>query len=493
MSVNSAPTLASKSPRSLVTSVSFWIRHLALAVLVVGLFLLLKELWPLAAGSLTSPLKRLLCWGIVGLCVIAAFDAAHTLAILDVNRALAQYIITNGEALLRALRANPADRPELESLTSFLPQNPSRPAMVRMFEHVLDEARDREFGSSATLVQVYREGVLTRYQRIDRLQQLALRLGILGTFIGLAEALHVVPAGLKALLPGQAQVSSVTATRQDVIINMGEELIKFLADAFGTSIVGLATACGIWGMTFVVRRELTTYFDAMERSADVSLALARNAVNESDFQEAFERLIHRLDELKRHLFDRVAKLGESVEALQGRVDAQTETMADAVVALHEGATSLDSVMRTLSGRQDELAKHFEALLAKAGFDKLFTRIEGAVQRAGESVGKDLTRDLASISQSLNDVRTSLTSGTASALPFPHAAPAPRTPPPMRRQDTGFNITATPAPSLPSSIPAPDFGGVAVASSRRAPPGWTLIFGTVVLGTLLLFATWWARQ
>lgn len=467
-------------PNALLTSPRFW-RQNALFVLSLGaMLMLLKLIWPLSVGDIQSDFKRWLSYAIVAVTVWAAMSAARTLAMLHVDRALARFIVTQGEAALRDMRANAAPRPSLDSLSAFLPENPTRPAISRMFQRVVEEARDREFSTSANLVQVYREALLTRYNKIDRLQQVALRVGILGTFIGLAEAMRLVPAGLNALLPA---ASGDAHDRQRIIVDMGQNLLAFLSDAFGTSIVGLAMACGIWGMSFAVRGELTKYFELMERSADVSLSLARNAVNESDFLEAFNKLIHRLDELKRHLFDRVAKLGDSVDRLQATVGEQTETMADAVVELHEGAQAMSALLDKLSGRQNELAHHFETVISKAGFNDLFGRIESAVHKAGESVNGGVARDLQQIGRQLDEMKVVLANPRAAVPPPPFISGRSMSEPP---QGNGFNLQA--ASELLSSGGG---AGLVLDKPRRAAVFWAM--GLTGMAALIATLLGWAGR
>ena len=116
----------------------------------------------------TAAIKLALGVFILVLAVYAAYEAATTLAVLDVERALANYLISHGEAKLREIRANPATRHKLENLSSFLPENPSKPTVSRLFAHVLDEARDREFGTSANLAQMYRAGLISRFDPATR-------------------------------------------------------------------------------------------------------------------------------------------------------------------------------------------------------------------------------------------------------------------------------------------------------------------------------------
>jgi hypothetical protein len=61
--------------------------------------------------------------------------------------------------------------------------------MIRLFQRICKEAKDRKFESSIYLVQPYREEFMERVHEITNLQRRALRLGIFGTFLGLILAI----------------------------------------------------------------------------------------------------------------------------------------------------------------------------------------------------------------------------------------------------------------------------------------------------------------
>ena len=459
------------NPRALLFSARFWARHVLFVLAAAGTVLALLAVWNESVAQLTST-KLAIGVAILVLAGYAAFEAAVTLAMLDVERALGTHLISRGEAKLREVRANPATRHKLENLSTFLPDNPTKPTVARLFAHVLEAARDREFGTSATLAQMYRAGLIARFQKIDRLQQIALRLGILGTFIGLGEAMRKVPDGLRVLSPGVADA----ATRQAQLVDTAQSLVAFLADAFGTSILGLVVACGISAMVFVVRSHLARYNELMEHSAEVSLSLARNALNESDFQVAFERLIQRLDELKVHLFDRVAKLGDSIDALKGTVGGQTSEMTNAQRQLKVGAQELSNLMQELSGRQSELLEEYRSSVDQVGFTVLFAQLEGAIEKAGDSVGAHLARDLSQISGHLSELSAAVRSGAGAST-----APPPRPDAGDSRSGRGgvggFNFSA------PVGLPV---HGATTLERPKPIVTWGMILasGAVILAMLL---------
>src|SRR5262249_38104955 len=118
---------------------------------------------------------------------------ARALASVEVESAILNEIETKGREYLSDLKAEQRSQLNLDELEErILPNNPSTPppAMIRLFQHICKEAKDRKFDSSATVIQSYSEEALAPIFTLHTLQKIALWLGILGTFVGLLVALR---------------------------------------------------------------------------------------------------------------------------------------------------------------------------------------------------------------------------------------------------------------------------------------------------------------
>lgn len=419
-----AVLLATSSPRVRAWLPTFWFEQRLFALLVVVGAGSLAWIYPLSLAHVSAEVERYLSLLNLLLWAWAVADAAVTLAALEINHALAAHVYREGEEFLRNLRAGQAARMGLDELSvRFLPSNPTRPAVTRLFEHIVEDAKDRQFNFSGNVVRLYREESSHAVVRIERLQQLTLRLGILGTFIGLGTAMHAIPGGLEAVFPKissddpSAAAASLDASRE-VFVGLAQNLSSALSDAFGTSISGLACSASIWALAYALRRKQFGYFSAMDRAAEVITSLSRNALNVDEFHENFRQLIVQLDELKTQLYDRVGKLSASVVELDGKVNAQTSAVTAGLDKLRGAGGELDVFLKRLSLDQTQVLRNLELLFERAELRQVFGRLEASVEQAGLVLGGKLESQAsvalertASVSQGIADANDRLEKST----------------------------------------------------------------------------------
>jgi hypothetical protein len=452
--------LATAPPRTCVHSPSFWLRQtLYTSAVVLGAAALLL-VYPLALGGVSARIERYVSVANLVLWLWAVFDGAVTLATIEVNLALATFVCRKGEEHLRDLRAGSAQRIRLDELTTrFLPNNPVRPAVTRMVEHILAEARDRQFNFSGNLVRMYREEGTQAVGKVERLQQMTLRLGILGTFIGLGAAMHAVPAGLDKLLPiavspdGQGATEAVDASR-DAFMQLAHSLVGALGDAFGTSIAGLTCSVSIWAMAHVLRKKQFQQFDLVERAAEVMTSLARNAENPDQFHEQFRKLIEHLDQLKIQLYDRVGRLGEDVVRLDGKVSAQMTALDSGLQKLKNAGGSLDAFLKQLTTNQSQVLQKLSELFERAELRQAFVRLEDAIDKAGKTLGTRLeTRAEKMLGEAtpLAPELTGLSTQIAASVRALERLEA-------RVGEIGVRMSSAPPPRAPLEPPQPRGGG-----------------------------------
>src|SRR5947207_4444559 len=185
------PLVAGMALVDVVRQLAFWKRQywvvIAVAVHIAAVIKLGPYTYAKAGGwEWFSVMVQLLAvWG--------AWIAIRSLAAVEVERAIVADIEQKGTDYLIDLKAEKRTRIDLDQLEhTMLPSNPSDPppAMVRLFQHIIKEARDRRFESSVHVMQPYREEPLEDIFKIQNLQKIALWLGILGTFIGLLIAIN---------------------------------------------------------------------------------------------------------------------------------------------------------------------------------------------------------------------------------------------------------------------------------------------------------------
>src|SRR5262245_59917657 len=183
--------IAGALPKDVLQMPFFWRRQTAFLITVVLGAIAFRLLAPYTYSAargwdvMVLAVQSLAVWGMA--------IAAKALAVLEVETSIVREIEWRGVEYLRDLKSGQRPRVDLDKLEQMiLPVNPSTPppAMVRLFQHICKEAKDRKFESSVSNMQLYREEPLEDLFKLQNLQKVALWLGILGTFIGLLVAMQ---------------------------------------------------------------------------------------------------------------------------------------------------------------------------------------------------------------------------------------------------------------------------------------------------------------
>ena len=208
--------------------------------------------------------------------------ARNALSEIGVNAAIARCVETTAGSELEAIR-NSGPRGSLADLPSrHLPANPSypKPAALRLFQRICDEAKDRKFESAVNLIEPYQRESMESVLRLESVQKAALRFGILCHFVGLVLVINSVPAVLNRAAP-----SAETLTPQ-VIAPEGapaaaanspaiREILDGLRLAFGASVGGLAVSLFAALLLGEVRQKQFAYFRKLDEAASTMLSLGR--------------------------------------------------------------------------------------------------------------------------------------------------------------------------------------------------------------------------
>jgi hypothetical protein len=216
---------------------------------------------------------------------LSAWSIVRTLKVLAeimVNRSIATLVEANAE--IRLGNQAPENRLDFSSLRQLIPRNTSKPepAMIRFSQQILKEAQDRRFDARFHLLEGYQGESIANLLQLERLQTYALRLGILGTFIGLMLALgsfSMVLSSPALELPKDASLMrEVLENQLQTFAASGWGLVSSLKLCFGTSIEGLVIAFFVAAQAEAVRRRQALYFQEMEDAALSLVALASRAI-----------------------------------------------------------------------------------------------------------------------------------------------------------------------------------------------------------------------
>ncbi len=351
--------IATSAPVSLLREPRFWLQNRSMVATVVGglVFIAVSHRLTYSTGDpaawLTVMIHLSVFWGI--------WFAVRALAKIEVEDAIARLVENRASRELGRIQGKVADRIFLDRLeTDFLPHNPSSDkGMLRLFQHILAEARDRRFHPNSIVMQPFREESLGDLLRIQTVQRLALQLGILGTFAGLIIALAELSRSGRDLLEPKS-------------LNL---LFGALHLSFGTSVAGLQVAIILAVAMSVVRRRQESFFQDMESASAAMISLARNSINRDDFLVEFEQVRSVM-----------AQLSDRVREQSREAEVQTET-------IRTGLGQLASLKLDFNGFLDRIREEQGLVLAemKSVYELISPR------RTAEELGETLTQALQRVS------------------------------------------------------------------------------------------------
>jgi len=278
----------------------------------------------------------------------------QTFATVEIENAIAKKVYSKSNELLLAIRSETQERVDLERLETYLPKNTSyNAAMLRLFNQIISEARDRRFESGVVLMQTYREESLGDIFKIMTLQKLSLQLGILGTFIGLINAFKGLNLNLEELRTS---------------LNVISGSLQF---AFSTSIAGLMASIALGILVISLRKKQKNYFRSMEEASNKLVSLARNSINHDEYLAGFKEV-----------GDRVDQVTQKVKEQNGKVDIQT-------LAIRKGMEELSKARGEYNLILSEMKDIHKILSPK----KISEKLEKSLSESVEGISKGIEKNV----------------------------------------------------------------------------------------------------
>jgi outer membrane murein-binding lipoprotein Lpp len=379
--------VAGASANVLLTRLSFWRREKAFLIIIgfsaASLYILAPYTYEFAQGwvFLTISVQLLALWG--------AFISAKSLARLEVETAIACEIELRGAEYLRSIKSKQRERIDLNRLEETIPpNNPSNPppAMIRLFQHICKEAKDRKFESSVTLTQPYREEPLEDIFRLQNLQKIALWLGILGTFIGL----------LLALQAGDMNTSHSSEALLGIIKSMFDDLFI----SFSASLAGLEVAVILGFFLLLLRKRQESYFKLMESAAVTMLSLARNSINKDDFITEFNQINTTVSNLSNKVGEQTRDLSNSILSVQSQIREQTVQIQAGINKLSQTGLQFDGFLQQVSDTQKQFIDDVRDVYNAISLKGLGALLQESVLQTGKHITGTLSANVNQISTQL---------------------------------------------------------------------------------------------
>lgn len=394
-------SVAQSSPNRLLFRPSFWLsqgRFLFVCLIGAAAFILLA---PYTYEHVEQFLYLVLL--IQGLSMWGAYLTIKSIAVMQVEMAILDVIETRASGLLRSLKAKQIAMVELDTLEArVLPDNVTTPvpAMIRLFQNICKEARDRKFESSGNLLDPYREEPLEDLFKLQNLQKIALWLGILGTFVGLMLAIRVAIEG-----------NSVT---MDKFAGVVQSMFKDLNISFSASLAGLEVAVILGFFLLLLRKKQKLYFERMESSVITMLSLARNSLNRDDFVAEFSQVSTAMGQLTESVSAQTTVLSNRMNDLQQQIILQNSQITTGLQRLMQTGNEFDRFLSSMTDAQRQFIDDVRTVYDAVSLKRLGTTLQDTIVQAGQEMSNTIKPNvsligdrLAGFNQLLNNLNLTL--------------------------------------------------------------------------------------
>ena len=383
--------IAGASSNNLLMQASFWQNQLAFLFIIgfsVIIFYILapytyerSEGW----GAFAIIVQLLAVWGVI--------VSAKSLATLDVEMAIVCEIETQGDKFLSDIKSGGKSRIDLDKLEeTIVPNNPSipPPAMIRLFQHICKEAKDRKFESSINVIQPYREELLEDIFKIQNLQKMALWLGILGSFIGLLIAIR------------SGNLSNIDIQDKSAFFQIIQKMFAGLFISFSSSLAGLEVAVILGFFLLLLRKRQETYCKQMESAAITMLSLARNSINKDDFLSEFNQISTTVSILSDRVNEQTKDLSQRIIDTQNQIKDQTNQITAGIKNLSSVGLQFDGFLKQISETQQTFIDDIKSVYDVISLKNLGETLQANVIQAGKYMSDALNQNIVQISEnSLN--------------------------------------------------------------------------------------------
>ncbi len=383
--------IAGMPPGNLLRIPRFWARQPAFLLTCIGAVAAVILLAPFTYGSAAGVDLALLLF-VHALGVWSAAIAVRALAELQVETAIVSEIERKGTEMLREIRTGQRGRIDLDQLEqAVVPNNPADPppAMIRLFQHIIKEAKDRKFESSVNVMQPYREEVIEDIFRLQNLQKIALWMGILGTFIGLL--LAVTAAG-----EGSGDFRALV-----------QKMFDGLIVAFSASLAGLQVAVLVGVLLLLLRRGHERYFKMMESAVVTMLSLARNSINRDEFMSEFGQIASTMQELTERVRVQTTDASRHQEGTRREIAQQTEAIQAGIGKLAEARAGFDGFLESLGDAQKQFIDDVRSLYDSVSLKDLGSTLHESTIQAGRLMTDSISASTRQIATRLTDFNSAV--------------------------------------------------------------------------------------
>ncbi|MEA5526973.1 MotA/TolQ/ExbB proton channel family protein [Nodularia spumigena] len=205
--------------------------------------------------------------------------------------------------------------------------------------------------------------------QISNFQKLALRLGILGTFIGLIMAIKDLASN---------------GIGEDVT-PLIKSLFSSLYLAFSTSVAGLEVAILLGFLLSILHGKQKKYFRLMEDAVLTMLSIARNAENKDEFLAEFSQMSNLIKELSHKIYDYNQSVKTSVGGAEQKIAGLTVEIEQGIKQLIQTKAKFDGFLASISNTQKQFLNDMQYIYDVISLKKISDELKTSIIDAGKIV------------------------------------------------------------------------------------------------------------
>jgi methyl-accepting chemotaxis protein len=275
---------------------------------------------------------------------------------------------------------------ELDELRNEIsPPNNTRPtpAMIRLIEHVVNEAKISRFDSSISLLQPYRDESTDILFKLQHYQKLVLWIGIGGTFVGILEAIS--SEKLTGLLDKSPKEFGGILTI----------MFDNLSISFRASLAGLVAAIILSWFILLVKKKQENYFKNMESVVTLILTAARKSKNK-------DKYVHEIEALKDDINNSqilTKNLQRAIYEMQQQIILQNGHLQESVNKFFD---TNERLIQMIAKTEREVASTYNAIALK-------TTLQEGMREASKQLSEAISPQITTLTTQMNSFRESATS------------------------------------------------------------------------------------
>ncbi len=323
-----------------------------------------------------------------------------------------QEIQTGADDLESAHRISSVASLTYHSLQNIVPKS-ERGVALRMCHRILRDTRDHIHEHREAVLTQYRDEIRHRLQNLYSIQALALRMGILGTFVGLILAINdisnlfdigaVPEGGAASSLPG------VNDNRQMFSL-VSNQLFDSLGIAFGTSIVGLEVAILLTLMIIFLRWRQDYALTMLDTTAGKLLSLARRVTyEEKGLLSSFTKMNSMMEKLEVKINGQLDVTCRSIDTLAQNVAQQSDEIINGLKTMEGLRVEWNTFLSDIQNQQREVFE--ETLSHRVDVEHSFNGFLDQLEEREKAYIRDLNEvlDLLSVGKLGKDINQSVSS------------------------------------------------------------------------------------